>query len=130
MAAELPWASVTIVTGYRGKPLVSTAPGTSTANATVVATACAAVFLLQTPSYQRWQRTGVRDNCHGWQFPRLSAAIATATKQLPRKSADVLGNCHSSNRGRPTAAISTVIRGRLRSLPRQSGNPQRVKHKI
>ena len=48
MTAELPWTSVGVAKGYRGNSQVSTASatahGTSTANATVVFTACAAVL--------------------------------------------------------------------------------------
>ena len=45
-----------------------------------------------------------------WQFPRPSPAIATATCQSLRKSAEGRGNCHGSFRGRSIEAISTAIR--------------------
>ena len=48
MTAALPWIFVGAVTGYRGNPRVSTASatahGASTVNATVVATARAAIL--------------------------------------------------------------------------------------
>ena len=45
-----------------------------------------------------------------WQFLQPSAAIATATRQSPRKPAEVRGNCHGNFRGRSIEAIFTAIR--------------------
>ena len=63
------------------------------------------------------------------QFPRPSAAIATATRQSPRKSADVRGNCHGSFRGRSVEAICTAIRGHPRPLPRRTSDTRRPPRK-
>ena len=49
-----------------------------------------------------------------------------ATQQSPRKSAEFRVNCHSGFRGRPTAAVSTAIRGRPRPLPRRSSDTRRL----
>ena len=64
-----------------------------------------------------------------WQFPRPSAVIATATRQSPRMSAEVRGNCHGSFRGRSIEAISTAIRAHPRPLPRRSSDTRRFPRK-
>ena len=63
------------------------------------------------------------------QFPRPSAAIATATRQSPPKSAEVRGNCHRSFRGRSIEAISTAIRNHPRPLPQRSSDTRRLPRK-
>ena len=64
-----------------------------------------------------------------WQFPRPSPAIATATCQSLRKSAEGRGNCHGSFRGRSIEAISTAIRGHSCLLPRRSSDTRRLPRK-
>ena len=122
MTAKFPWTSMGVATDYRGNPRVSTANatahGTFTTNAMAVAKARVAVLSeanscvpimatdgsrRQLPRKFRWKLPS--------QFPRPFAAIATVTRPSPRKSADVRGNCHSTSRGRPTAAISTAVCG-------------------
>ena len=98
---------------------------TSTANATVLATARAADLsvahsVVPTMATNGFPRQFPRQFPRKlpWLFPWPSATIATATLQSPRTSAEARGNCHGSFCGRPTAAISTAIRGRPRPLPR------------
>ena len=112
MTAEHPWTSASVAKGYRGNPRVSTASATahdtSTANATVVAIARAAVFPLANsvvPAMptdecsRQWPRP--RDNDPGG--PRKSAAIATAVvaevqpQQFSRLSVAVRGHFHGNH---------------------------------
>ena len=106
MTAEFPWASVGVAMGYRGNTRVSTASatayGTSTANATVVAMARAAVLSMAIFVVPMMETHGTPRQLCG-NFVEISVAIR--------------GHCHGNFRGRPTEAISTAIRGRLRPLP-------------
>ena len=61
-----------------------------------------------------------------WQFPRPSAAIATVTRQSPRTSAEVRGNCYGSFRGRSIEATFTAIRGYPRPLLRRSSDTRQL----
>ena len=139
MTAEFPWTSVGVATGYRGNPRISApgfprqffkAHGTSTANAKVVATARAAVLFGANSVVPTIAAHGSPRRKLPWLFSRLSAAIATATRQSPRNSAEVRGKCQGSFRGRPTAEIfTTAIRGRG-PLPRQSSNTRQIPRKF
>ena len=134
MTAEFPWNSVSVASGYRRNPRVSTASatahGTSTVNATVVATA------RHVPLFCPWQlrRTNhdflrncrgnfdghprplprQRGNHHG--SPRKFAAIAMAVsmdvqpQQLPRPSTAVRGHCHGNH----------PMRGKYHGIPQKS----------
>ena len=67
------------------------------------------------------------------QFPRPSAAIATATLRYAAITTEVRGNCHGNFRGRQTTAILTAIhshchgnppiRGKYHGSPRQLPRP-------
>ena len=106
ITAELPWTSVGVAMGYRENPRVSTASvtahGTSTENATVVATARAAVLSVANSVVPTMENH--------------FAAIATAVfadvqpKQFPRPSAAVRGYCHGNS----------LIRGNCHVRPRKS----------
>ena len=83
MTAELSWTSVGVATGYRGNLRVSTASatahGTSTANATFVVTARAAVLSVANPVVPTMAIHGGLRHLPGqvspWQFLRPSAAV-------------------------------------------------------
>ena len=134
MTAALPWTSVGVAKGYRGNPRVSparaTAHGASTANATVVATARAAVLfvtnsVVPTMATQgsprqlqrQFPRTSNHSNFHG--HPRPLPRQSSDTRQWPRKSAAVATaiprtSNHSNFHGHPRQSSDT------RQLPRKS----------
>ena len=101
MTAELPWTSVRVATGYRGNPRVSTASATAhglfTTNIAVVATARAAVFSVANSVVSTMETHGSSRQLPPqfsrklrWKRPRPPAAIATATRQSPRTSAEIV----------------------------------------
>ena len=126
MTAEIPWTPVSVATGYRGNPRVSTAGatahGTSTVKTTVVATTRGTVLSVAKSAVPTIATHGSlrhlprkRGNHHGIQ--RSSTEIATAvfagvqTQQFPRQSAAVRDHCHAQSCDNSThhLALPTVL---------------------
>ena len=140
MTAALPWTSAGVDTSYRGNPRVSTARatthGASTANATVVATARAAVLsVARNPWYQHGNAR--KSAAIARQFPRTSNGHprplprpSSDTRQLPRKSAAIAAAISADVKPQQFPRPSAVILRYKANAAEIHGNCHSILHGI